>query len=461
MSDIREGLVHQYGPWRSSLKISRQEYGKEFDRLIYPKNLTFTHGVKQPKVETGSVVYSPNQVIPSGPLRVPNNGLNPSYVFQQVPEVADWVKPEHKVPFLLCESLYSKPFQFKYDYSYQASNSTSRIGVWQNSAGDYFVGLRGTVIFAEKDIKDDVQIAFRRAGLQDLSLVEEAKKVVESLLVTRRRHVMVGGHSLGGFAAMAIGKMFNLNTCSFNGAAPITNPVLSGPGPILATHYHIVGDLISTHMGCQAASIVRVDKKLPFGFITPHSTERFYSSDPTTRLVDATSEDVAMCVWSLTNPPGEASTVFISSIVFNSPIPCSSRSNSPDSYMAFVTVGQAAMALIISGAKHFIASMADFIANKGNQAALLKLTPAEIQSLARGTASDPLQMIDIGELTGDNVVGEVEAVTGEIGEAAAAEEGAVSAGFLEGLGDLGLALEDGLLALFEIGEEMLPFLLFL
>ena len=60
---------------------------------------------------------------------------------------------------------------------------------------------------------------------------------------------------------------------SFNGGAAPTNPILQGPGPERFTHYHIVGDLISSHMGESAARVIRV--KIPgknFGSQAPHSS---------------------------------------------------------------------------------------------------------------------------------------------------------------------------------------------
>ena len=42
---------------------------------------------------------------------------------------------------------------------------------------------------------------------------------------------------------------------SFNGGAAPTNPILSGPGSTRFVHYHIVGDLISSHMSLSAANV--------------------------------------------------------------------------------------------------------------------------------------------------------------------------------------------------------------
>ena len=65
-----------------------------------------------------------------------------------------------------------------------------------------------------------------------------------------------------------------------NGGAAASNPILTGPGPARARFYHIMGDLISTHMGPQAAQVIRVAKtNRTFGVIYPHSSSRFLASD--------------------------------------------------------------------------------------------------------------------------------------------------------------------------------------
>ena len=241
-------------------------------------------------------------------------------------EVASWVKVEHRTPFLLVESMYSTPLQEK--YGYKLVSASARVGVWRNPVGGYFVAFRGTTFFKQQsgqDLWDDFHIALDVQASSSISLVTEGRQVIDGLLKNGATDIMVGGHSLGGFAAMSIGTIYKLKTCSFNGAAPATNPVMVGPGTLLATHYHVCGDLISTHMSCQAADIVRVDKGYPFSPVGPHATTRFYEKDPTLRLTDATAEDVALSVWSAFIP-ATAPAFFMKAVVATSPIPCSNRS---------------------------------------------------------------------------------------------------------------------------------------
>lgn len=69
--------------------------------------------------------------------------------------------------------------------------------------------------------------------------------------------IIFAGYSLGGTAAFCLAKAIPNSRCvCFNpgnldlliiGAAP-TNPIITGPGTARATVYHIVGDIISSHM---------------------------------------------------------------------------------------------------------------------------------------------------------------------------------------------------------------------
>jgi hypothetical protein len=384
-------------------------------------------------------------------------GLDPRYKPHEVREVAEWVKPEHRAPFLLCVSLYSKPVRFAYDYSYQPTMSSTRVGVWQNSAGNYFVGLRGTTFLkkgSDLDLLDDVQIAFSKSSSMDISLVDEGDKVIRMLKQRSAKYIMVGGHSLGGFSAISLGTRYGLNTCSFNGAAPATFPVMVGPGRSLATHYHIVGDLVSTHMGCQAADVIRVDKKESFGFFTPHSTDRFYAKDPTTRLVDATAEDVALCTWAATNPPDHPSAVFITSMVYQHPIPCSARSKAGGEYVAAVILGQLACVAVVSGGKILLYKLQAWLAAQESGTVAAPLAPEYIQMLTMGEA----EALGAGAEAGAAEAGAAEAAAVEAG---AADAGAAEAGAAEAavIGEEAATAAEFFVEFFEIGLEMLAFLL--
>jgi pimeloyl-ACP methyl ester carboxylesterase len=95
-----------------------------------------------------------------------------------------------------------------------------------------------------------------------LELVEVAEYIVKQYV--RSKDVVFVGHSLGGAAAMLLGLKFPFaRVVAYNAVAAATNPMLHGPGE-KAIHYHVVGDLISSHMSPSAARIIRV--KLPWKF---------------------------------------------------------------------------------------------------------------------------------------------------------------------------------------------------
>ncbi len=136
----------------------------------------------------------------------------------------------------------------------------------------------------------------------NLSLVQEAKKNVDLFIQQGDYFFIFVGHSLGGTAAQCLaGQYPNSRSISLNGnlyfilggAAP-SNPVLSGPGPGRARFYHIMGDLISSHMSPTAAEVIRVAKtNRDFGVVYPHSSSRFLAKDGPWEYVTANYEDEA------------------------------------------------------------------------------------------------------------------------------------------------------------------------
>jgi pimeloyl-ACP methyl ester carboxylesterase len=230
--------------------------------------------------------------IPMGGGGVPNNTM-PG-------ELAAWVEEPHRIPLLLALSLYKNTLQEFQGYLLQPGSS-DRIGIWYRDFDEqWVVGCRGTSLFASNsgsDLADDSKIAF--GSYCDLSLVKEAMQAVESILDqdVDEDDIWIVGHSLGGAAALCVAAQFQLNCISFNGGASPTNPVVSGPGPYLATHYHIFGDLVSTHMSEGAARVVRIKtEKTHFGELYPHSSERILDKVPF-RIVSATEEDEAYLAW--------------------------------------------------------------------------------------------------------------------------------------------------------------------
>lgn len=273
---------------------------------------------------------------------------------EQPHEVAVWVKPQDRVFFLLLKSLYKTPRRTVGGYTYLTELSNLRIGVWRNNSKKYFIACKGTSVSgptARQDILDDAAIGgLLGLGADDVSLVGEADRVLHILVKIgiSTANIGIGGHSLGGYAAMVIATKYKLKCCAFNAAASPVNPVLVGPGPELATHYHIAGDFISSHMLSSAADIVRVDKNHNYFFsaVWAHSSDRFFEKDETLGFMDASQEDVLfMSLGALTpvlmNIPGVKLPGLlgkISSMAGGEPIPGSVRSLQPPKDIDFEQV---------------------------------------------------------------------------------------------------------------------------
>lgn len=265
--------------------------------------------------------------------------------------LANWVLQEDKVPILLCLSLYTSPLtNYK---NYFLSRKTPRAALWvNNETRVLIVGLKGTSTQSlDRDLNDDLQIVANKNFCGNLSITDDATKLLEeynSSIEVITQTVVIGvediipfaiifvGHSLGGTGALCmVSKYENSRAISFNGGASPTNPIRSGPGPGLATHYHIVGDLISSHMYPQAAKVILV--KIPgmtFGSLSPHNSDNITKPG---EIYTPNQEDEEYQKWGYSQ-----SIVYgivkkllwlkpllgvdqIASIVYNNPIPNSTR----------------------------------------------------------------------------------------------------------------------------------------
>lgn len=224
--------------------------------------------------------------------KIPFLGDNSISNETEAAQIAPWVMPDDRIPLLLALSLYDKtrqslgPFMIMFD--------GPRASAWiDRSKNTVVIGLKGTSEGTiKKDLEDDFIILSSRSYC-NLSIVAQATdlvgKVVEAINAPADPlfesmfdfkpnrdppFFIFAGHSLGGTAAMCMTlKTPSSRGVSFNGGASPTNPITTGPGPSRFTHYHVVGDLISTHMTSSAARVVRV--KIPgneFGSTNPHNS---------------------------------------------------------------------------------------------------------------------------------------------------------------------------------------------
>ncbi len=199
------------------------------------------------------------------------------------------------------------------------------------------VGCRGTDVlgrYGSSDLSDDSIIA--NGAYCDLSLVGVCSLLVDEFC--KGKFIIFAGHSLGGTAAMCLTlKYSDSRGISFNGGAAPTNPILSGPGPTRFVHYHIVGDLISSHMSLSAANVVRVKLQEPgFGSGAPHSSGNLLSKPFS--LYTASQEDAEYLKWGNTASSWNVIKKLLSlvkyhyylqvqKIVLKNPIPDSDRFN--------------------------------------------------------------------------------------------------------------------------------------
>lgn len=217
-------------------------------------------------------------------------------------QLAPWVRPEDRIPLLLAVSLYQKPIQILGDFRL-IERYGGRVAAWMNPEGILIIATRGTTPFSAdglSDLSDDVKIS--GSDYCNLSLVKTADEVVQKH-ADKAKSIIFVGHSLGGTSALCLtGKYSNfaipVRGIGFNAGAAPTNPILTGPGPQRFRQYHIVGDLISSHMGPQAAEIIRIKKsKATFGGTWAHSTPRLLATDGDWAYATADEEDQLFNDW--------------------------------------------------------------------------------------------------------------------------------------------------------------------
>lgn len=202
-------------------------------------------------------------------------------------DVADFVLPQDKLPFVLAASMYHTPPDIIEDFIRVKSDSAS-VQTWIHRFDLVcIVALRGTDVFAEdgiNNILDDMVVA-GLAGVNQcaLRIANETMEIIKDLEQRGFQEIIVTGHSLGGSAAFCVSSQSSkiVRAVSFNGGAPITNPVYQGAGPQKNMFYHIAGDIISTHMSPMAATVLRVQRvngpQVPFASVS-EIEEKFENS---------------------------------------------------------------------------------------------------------------------------------------------------------------------------------------
>ena len=260
---------------------------------------------------------------------------------------ASYIREEDRDAYTLVGDFYTTP-QKNFN-GWQLVEQTSRIGVYRKG-GEYFIVLRGTDVKDPNDLIDDARIGGFIDG--EVTLVTQARAVVQRLLKsTTPDNIKVGGHSLGGYSALAVGGEFSLQTVAFNPAAPVFRPTNLGPGPAKARVYHMGGDPISTSVNPENAEVIRVDGGYGIGSaISAHSMKAFSADQHINGFLTTDQEDLmlvaAAATWSYNNlkkyfpdlkaPPE----LYPIPPIFQLPLPGASRTTNGD-YCQMFTIKEA------------------------------------------------------------------------------------------------------------------------
>jgi len=186
---------------------------------------------------------------------------------------AEFVDEEDWIVLELCASLYTDPIQEKDGWEIM-DNGTTSVRVWIKD-NEAIVGIMGTSPKAGlSNILDDAALAGIVENACDLDVVNQAVAVIDSLDVDS---ITVGGHSLGGAAAFCIAHRYpEIRAVSFNGGAPPTGGAVKGAGRDRCRFYHIVGDIISTHIDDSTANVSRIHL---LGDVEWNNTKYYHSTD--------------------------------------------------------------------------------------------------------------------------------------------------------------------------------------
>jgi len=211
-------------------------------------------------------------------------------------QVAKWIKPNHRVGIKMISELYKSSGEQKLANlgQWKFQNNTGRVATFRKG-DEIIVVFKGTQLggnSSRKDISDDLAVSI---GVPQLvSLLNEGDLIVQNLIdqgipISK---ISTTGHSLGGYAATKISEKYKLKSFVFNSAAPPTAPIPIGPGKEYQTNYHIVGDLISSHVSDESALVIRANKNTNFGdSLFNHEVDRFYEDDPTYSFWDSKKEN--------------------------------------------------------------------------------------------------------------------------------------------------------------------------
>jgi hypothetical protein len=193
-----------------------------------------------------------------------------------LPVVNGGFKPQDRLAAALAISMY-EPNPVYEAAGFSLMGYSPHVSSWTQGE-TAMVAIRGTSIGKRgglQDLLDDYNIAFG-VGC-DLELVKEARDVLNELAAGGITRFILSGHSLGGRAAICLGNFPGVvNVVALNPGAPLLNPDYANTE--IGTTYHIVGDIISTHV--YGMDVVRIKTREVIDWLDPffHSSKRFLAS---------------------------------------------------------------------------------------------------------------------------------------------------------------------------------------
>lgn len=172
-------------------------------------------------------------------------------------QVASYIAQTDHIYVKIIKALYGTPTDID-DYKLSRLGDQA-VRAWVNETTEHvIICIQGTSISTDKglsNILDDVTLATQ--GGCNLAAVSTATLVLKDILARGFTNITACGHSLGGAAAFCLGEKYPEITCvGFNAAAPITSPRETPPN---GRAYHIIGDLISSHIGGAVTRIYLVE----------------------------------------------------------------------------------------------------------------------------------------------------------------------------------------------------------
>ncbi len=227
------------------------------------------------------------------PISIHANDGNPG-------KIASWIKPEHRsAAYLTFQSYGNATKEFA---NWSLLYDFPRFDIYEDKFKNLLVAIRGTHVFGPdfmQDLFDDFIIAKIIEG--QITLLQQVQEFLQTKIFPlgyKPSQILFTGHSLGGYVALQLATIYATRCAVFNPAAPPLNPITHlGPGNLLGTCYHIVGDGISSHISDDQVEVLRAYKGSDFkNTIFNHSTDRFFESDPTYDFYTAGDEDI---LWKL------------------------------------------------------------------------------------------------------------------------------------------------------------------